>query len=185
MLDKPKNKEIVELHYQHKEDKLRQRIRLEKQQQEALAKEMEVNRKEAKENEIFRLADESFPPSECSCDNEIVATSSNALRKFDYQANQVELSSRSRQQYVELVESSTNAQPKDDIDAINEIPCGQKIGKRVILKGFHDRIHSEPRGKSNLHRVDMTTTNGSRTYKDWLQTITNDPKIVVSFSSRE
>ena len=74
----------------------------------------------------------------------------------------------------ELVENSID----------DEISCGQKIGKCVILRGFHDRMHSEPRGKSNLYRVERTTNDSCRSHKEWLQTITNDPKIVVSFWSR-
>ena len=169
MLDKPKNKEIVKLHYKHKEDKLRQRIRMTKIKEEALAKEIEKREKEAKENLIFRLADESFPPSEHHSTANDVEDASNDKIKFDNRE-----SGRLSQSCKELVENSID----------DEISCGQKIGKCVILRGFHDRMHSEPRGKSNLYRVERTTNDSCRSHKEWLQTITNDPKIVVSFWSR-
>ncbi|KAL7024344.1 hypothetical protein ACKWTF_013001 [Chironomus riparius] len=166
MLDKPKNKEIVKLHYQHKEDKLRQRIQMTKIKEEALAKEIEEREKEAKENLIFRLVDESFPPSEhhSSTANDAEDASNDKI-KFDYRE-----SGRLSQSCKELVENSID----------DEISCGQKIGKCVILRGFHDRLYSEPRGKSNLYRVERTTNDSCRTHKEWLQTITNDPKIVNS-----
>jgi len=179
MLDKPKNKEIVKLHYKHKEDKLRQRIRLEKIKEEALAKEIEEREKEAKENLIFRLADESFPPSELNSTASDNEDAQNNKIKFDYRENHLK-SGRLSQSCKELVENSMYAN-KNQIYDDNGITCGQKIGKCVILRGFHDRFFSEPRGKSNLYRIERTTNDSCRTHKEWLQTITNDPKIAVSF----
>lgn len=169
MLDKPKNKEIVELHYKHKEDKLRQRIRMAKIKEETQAKEIEEQEKEAQENLIFRLADESFPPSE----HHSIASEDAQIDKIKFDYRELK-SGRLSQSCKELVDNSVDAD-KDDIS------CGQKIGKCVILRGFHDRMFKEPRGKSNLYRLERTTNDSCRTHKEWLQTITNDPKIVVRF----
>lgn len=177
MLDKPKNKEIVELHYKHKEDKLRERIRIEKVKDEALAKKMKIQEKKAKENEIFRLAEDSLASSECSISSK---DASNDLAKFDYQTNQME-SNEFNVTDGGLVENSSHDKYENHIYDKSDIPCGQRRGNCVILRGFHDRMSKEPRGKSDLHRIHRLTIDNYRTHKEWMQIVTNDPKIVVSY----
>lgn len=185
MLDKPENKAIADLHYIHKENKLRSRIRDKKFRQDAFDKEQEVLQHEKEENQVFRLAAESFPISKCSTVNEFDAGSSrnstSGTGDSIFLADDVKLSGNSSQESAKLVEK---AEKNEQIDDKNGLPCGHRIGKRVILRGFHDRIHTEPRGTVNLHRKDPMNNNDERqTYKSWLHSLTNDPKIVVSFDT--
>lgn len=167
MVDKAKNRKIIQLHYQHKREKLRQRLHSERERSEKLAKEMEENEKEDEENLIFRLAEESFPASETN-DNDSTEVQTHAVsreaaattKKFDYTANELKLISQ------------------------EEALCGRKVGNRVILRGYRDHLHTEPRGKSNLHLVhDSANDSDCLTHKDWLRNVANDPKVLVRMLS--
>jgi hypothetical protein len=189
-IDKPKNREIVKRHYQHKEQKLRERILKKAEQDEKLSREMEESEREKRENFVFRLADESLPASECDA-NEYVAKKElpSTYEKFDYPVNESELMEFKRQ----LNEKSLDVIKRDKLHAklaVNNandgnkeigISCGQKIGNRVIIRSFHDRICSEPRGESNYYHLRGTgELSTCLTHEQWLDSLANDPEILVS-----
>jgi hypothetical protein len=60
------------------------------------------------------------------------------------------------------------------------IPCGQKIGNRVILRGFHDRLSSEPRGEKKNYSLKKKGNFSTLTHSKCLDMLANDPEILVS-----
>ena len=191
-IEKLKNREIAKRHYQHKEEKLRQRIYKKAKEEKQLAKEMKEVEKEERENFVFRLAEESLAASECDAnENENVATKKFPLtyKRFDYPMSELELLEFQRQ----LCEKSLDEVKKDKLlapTALNDandggeengITCGQKIGNRVILRGFHDRLCTEPRGEKNYYHLKKSGTGTTcLTHSQWLDTLTNDAEILVS-----
>lgn len=192
-IDKPGNRELVKLHYEHKEEKLRKRILDEAERDKKLAREMEAMQREEQENFVFRLADESLPESECDANENVTHDKELPLtyEKFDYPINESELMEFKRQ----FNEKSLDVIKRDKLlatvtmntDNANDggdeigVSCGQKIGNRVILRSFHDRICSEPRGKTNYYHLrgkgEISTC---LTHTQWLDSIANDPDILVS-----
>lgn len=65
MIDKPRNREILQSHYLHKAAKLRLQLETEHEEKRKLAKETVKLEKENQDNFVFSLADRSFPVSEC------------------------------------------------------------------------------------------------------------------------
>jgi hypothetical protein len=155
-----------------------------------LAREIEDLEKEKRENFVFRLADESLPASECDA-NENVAMKElpPTYEKFDYPVNESELMVFKRQlneksldviKRDKLLETMTVNNANDEGMEIG-IACGHKIGNRIVLRSFHDRICSEPRGESNYYHLrgkgEFSTC---LTHNQWLDSIANDPEILVS-----
>lgn len=185
MMDKPRNREIIQRHYQHKEEKFRERLRRKAQNNEKLAREAEKREEESKENFVFRLADESFPASECDA-NEHVAMKElpPTHEKFDYPINESELLELKRR----LNEKSSDAIKSEKLlstarENANEdagIPCGYKVGSRVYLRSFHDRISDEPRGETNYRHSGKVEAATCLTHKQWLDALANDPEIKVN-----
>lgn len=188
MLDKPKNREFLKLHFKHKENKLHERIRIDAEKSQKLAQEMEKLEEDNEENFVFRLADKSFPASECDS-NEHVAMKEllPTYEKFDYPVNESELATFKRQlneksleviKREKLLLTTQNNANEDDKEI--GVSCGQKIENRVVLRNFHDRISDEPRGESNYHRSRGRGKSTCLTHEEWLDSIANDPEIVVS-----
>lgn len=191
-MDKPKNREILKLHLKHKEEKLCKRIKDDADKSEKLAQEMEKLEKENQENFVFRLADMSFPASECDS-KEYVAKELHlpTYEKFDYPVNESELAAFKRQlneksleviKREKLLLTSQNNANEDDKEI--GVSCGQKVGNRLVLRNFHDRICDEPRGEANYHRSRGTGKSTCLTHEEWLNAIANDPEILVSEMKR-
>lgn len=171
MMDKVEIRAESKRHYQHKEDKLRQQIRNENITKEKFDKEELKKLQEKEQNLIFQLADEhrlqmrlkAFPSS---------------MKKCDYPVNEAELLKLKRQlNEVENLKEIQEEKPAGGEEM--GISCGKKIGNHVTLRSFHDRLYSEPRGKINLH-MKVATESTCLTHQQWLQDISNDPKITVS-----
>lgn len=188
ILDKPKNRKVVQRHFEHKVQKLRERLRKKAEKDRKLAEEMKKLEEERRENFVFRLADKSFPASECdSNENAAMKGLPPAYEKFDYPVNESELSEFKRklneksleviksEKLLPTLEHNTNG---DDMEI--GIPCGGRSGDKVFLRSFHDRISSEPRGETNYHLLKGTGKSTCLTHKEWLDTMANDPEILVS-----
>lgn len=175
MMEKPRNAEILRLHFKHKEDKLRERIRVQAVASQVLAKEMGRLEEEGRENIVFRLADMSFPTSECDDNEKKLPT---AFEQFDYTVNE----SETKRELLSTLEKSS---PAGEV-AIG-ISCGERQGSRVILRSFHDRISKEPRGETNYHQLKTVGRAKStfRSHKEWLDAMANDPEILVNLTSDE
>lgn len=189
VMDKPLIKAAAQQHYQNKEDKLRRQVREQNVQDEKMDKERAKKWQEDEENLIFHLADESLPASSDCADGEEklqmrLKAFPRVYKKFDYPINETEL--------YELQNKLNMGKELDEIKADEKlipgeykeyeevgISCGQKIGNRVILRSFHDRLYSEPRGKSNLHAKEAKEST-CLTHRQWLHAISNDPQITVS-----
>lgn len=183
MLEKPKNREILQLHYRQKEEKLRKRLQLKAYEEKILAKEMEHLEKRSRENFVFRLADNSFPASECDANEELqMKVLPPAFKKFDYPVNDRELLEFKRQlneKSVKVIKRGKFPSTWHNVNGL--ITCGEKDGRRVImLRSFHDRLSDEPRGKTNHHRLQKTSISTCLTHKEWLDSLANDPEIIVS-----
>jgi hypothetical protein len=185
-IQKSKNREIVELHYQRKEEKLRQRIHKEQEDEKQLAKETEELEKEKQENFVFQLAEESLAASENGSDvNVPMKQLPPAYKRYDYPVNEDELTELKRQlnekplhevkQDRLLPTSNLNKQGEE-----NGIDCGQTTGNRVVLRGFHDRLCTEPRGQKNYYHLKSKGSISCPTHSNWLDTLVNDPDILVS-----
>jgi hypothetical protein len=183
---KSRNREIVKLHYQRKEEKLRQRINREQEEEKQLAKESEELEKEDRENFVFRLAEESLAASEHDSDLNISTKQLSPIyKRYDYPVNEAELMEFKRQ----LNSKSLHEVKQDrllpttilneDGDA-NGIHCGQTIGNRVVLRGFHDRLCAEPRGQKTYYHLKSKGSFSCPTHSNWLDTLVNDPDILVS-----
>ena len=193
MVKKHENREIIELHFKHKKDKLRKRLLEQGEQNKKLALENEKLEAENRENFVFRLADKSFPSSECESNEHFkVKELQPAYEKFDYPVNESELHSFKRQlneKPLELIKSDKLLQTPqnnlndDDLDI--GIPCGQKIGNLVLLRSFHDRICDEPRGEKSCHQFKVFEKSTCLTHKQWLDVTANDPEILVKFLRRK
>lgn len=189
MTNKPKNQEIMQLHYKHKEDKLRERLRGKAEKIKHLVEETEKLEEEERENFGFDLADKSFPPSECDSRNQHVEMKElPAYEKFDYPVNESELYSFKQQmnqtplevikrEKLFLTPTSQNGANEHPVKI--DIPWGQKIKNRVVLRNFHDRICDEPRGEANCHRSRDAGKTTYLTREDWLKAMSNDPEILV------
>lgn len=190
VIDKPKNREIVERHFQNKEEKIRRHVMMKAKENEKFEKEKEKLEKEKRENFVFRLADESLAASECDA-NENVASKEfpPTYEKFDYPINESELLKFKRQ----LSEKSLEMIKKDKLLATltmnnandggreTGIPCGQNIGSRTMLRNFHDRLCSEPRGENNYYHLKGENEPATCfTHNQWLDSLVNDPEILVS-----
>lgn len=182
--DKPKNREILQRHFEHKREKLRVQIQEKAVQSDELAKETQKLQAEEGENLVFRLADESFPPSECDS-NERAAMQEPppAYEKLDYPVNESELYELKRKlKSLKVVKSekllAVSANNASDMEL--SIACGEKVGSRVALRSFRDRISAEPRGEINFHQRQATEHATCLTHKQWLDAMANDPKILVS-----
>lgn len=190
-MDKPRNRELIRSHYQHKKDKLREQLRRKAESEKELARDAAKLEAEERENFVFRLADESFPASECdgSAKEADAIELPSTYTKFDYPINESELTEFKRQlneksldviRREKLLPSTVNNANDDDDGKEIGISCGQKIGKRVVLRGFQDRICDEPRGESNYYHVKAGEEATCRTHKQWLDAMANDPEILVS-----
>jgi hypothetical protein len=190
MMDKPKNRELAQRHHEHKTEKLRQQIRLKHELEEKLAREVEKSEEENRDSFVFRLADESFPVSECDADEDGATKElPPKYEKFDYPINESELEEFKRQlneksldviKGDKLLATSRNNANDDDGKEIG-ISCGRKIGSRVMLRNFQDRICDEPRGETNYyHLKDAGNDTSCLTHRQWLDAMANDPEISVS-----
>lgn len=189
-MEKSKNRQIRESHFIHKEAKLRKRLHEEEEHRKKLAQEAEKLEEENRENFVFRLADKSFPPSECDSDgSEHVGMKElpPAYKKFDYPVNESELYSFKRQLSEKPLDAIKNEKLLPTMhngqqDNVGEVgtTCGQKLGNRVVLRNFHDRISDEPRGESNCHRSSEAGKSTCFTHKEWLDSIANDPELLVN-----
>jgi hypothetical protein len=173
MMDKAEIRAESKRHYHHKEDKLRQQVREVNLMREEIDKEEMKKLQEEEENLIFQLAEESLSPSSEPKDLEhTLQTRLKAfppsIQKLDYPVNE-----------MELLELKCKLNMGEKLDKTGEMSCGQKVGNRVILRSFHDRLYSEPRGKINLH-MKIATESTCLTHQQWLHEISNDPKITVS-----
>lgn len=186
MMDKPEIRDEAKRHYDRKMDKLRQQVRKENLMKENIEEEEMKKFKEEEENLIFHLADESLPPSsECTDVEHTLQMKLKALppsiNRLDYPSNESEL--------LELKRKLNAGETLDEIKREKlvgklecdeaGILCGQRDGNRVILRGFHDRLYTEPRGKINLH-MKVADESTCLTHKQWLHEISNDPKITVN-----
>lgn len=147
--------------------------------------------KERRENFCFRLADDSLPGSECDADESVTHAKElpSPYEKFDYPVNESELIELKRQlneKSLDVIKrdkllATTTANNANDGGEEIGISCGQKIGNRVILRSFHDRICSEPRGKSNYyHLMGKDEISTCLTHNQWLDSLANDPEMLVS-----
>lgn len=186
MMDKPEIRDEAKRHYERKMDKLRKQVREGNLMREKLEEEEMKKLKEEEENFIFYLADESLPPSSVCSDVE--HTLQMKLKAFPPSINKLDYPSNES----ELLELKRKLNAGETLDKIKReklvgkfecdetgISCGQRDGKRVILRGFHDRLYSEPRGKINLH-MKVAAESTCLTHKQWLHEISNDPKITVN-----
>lgn len=188
VMDKPLIKAAAQQHYQHKEQKLRRQVKEQNVQEEKMQKEKAKKSQEDEENLIFHLADESLPASSDCVDGEEklqrrLTTFPRAFKKFDYPINESELYELQRKLNMgkELDEiKAEELLPGEHKDEEVGIACGDKIGNRVILRSFHDRLFSEPRGKINLHAKEANNEATCLTHQQWLHAISNDPQITVS-----
>lgn len=139
-MDKPEVKAMAQRHLRRKEEKLRQRIHDERERDERLMMENEKKEKIERENFLFRIANEDCSPSITANASVTLSKGAQTSDKFDYTLN--ELESHELRGLVEMEKSKSI-----------EIPCGQKIKNQIVLRSFHDRTHTEPRGRSNLHRM--------------------------------
>lgn len=160
---------------------------------EKLAQEAERNEEEKRENFVFRLAVESFPASECDSDErDAMKELPPTYEKFDYPLNESELSKFKRQlqekSLDEIKREKLLAISIDDADESDGkeigLPCGQKMGNRVILRGFHDRICKEPRGETNYYHLRETEEATCLTHEQWFHAMANDPEMLVSGRGR-
>lgn len=169
----------------HKEEKLRSRLKTEAVENEKLAQEEAKLEKEKRENFVFSLADKSFPASVCDF-NEYVAGGMKehppAHGKLDYSLNESEPERNSNENSFRVLTSEklfpttlNNANENDD-----GIPCGEKVGNRVILRSHHDRISDEPRGKRNYQQTHLKERDSRLPRKQRLDKMANDPEIMVS-----
>lgn len=188
VMDKPLIKAAAQQHYQNKEDKLRRQVKEQNVHDEKMEKENAKKSQEDEENLIFHLADESLPASSSDCaDGEKklqmrLKTFPRAYKKFDYPINESEL--YELQHKLNMGKELDEIKAEELISGVYKeeeigISCGQKVGNRVILRSFHDRLYSEPRGKSNLH-VKEAKEATCLTHQQWLHAISNDPQITVS-----
>jgi hypothetical protein len=123
----------------------------EKAANEVVQREMQQCKQRERENLMFRLADESFPSSECNYDepDEIRSTSLHL-------GNEINDFKRSH--------------------PVNDISCGHQIGNEVVLRSFQDPVCSEPRGKVNLHIVGVSDNGDCRAGQE---SLVNEQKVVV------
>lgn len=192
MMDKANVKEISQLHYREKENKLHRQVKEESSLREKVEIEEMKKSKEDEENFIFNLADASLPPSEYNDEEQILQTRLKtfppAFQRFDYPVSELEFLELKRklnsvQKLGEMrgekliTELRANEEEEEEEEA--GLACGQKVGNRVILRSFHDRLYSEPRGKRNLYEKQASETATCQTHKQWLHTISNDLQITV------
>ena len=187
MIEKPEIRKESKRHFKRKEDKLRQRIKEENIRKEKFEAEEMQKLQEEEENFIFHLADESLPSSSNHDDTEDklerkLKEFPPSFSRFDYPVNESEL--------LELKHKIKMGKSLDEVkaeklvtspnvhDVEMGIECGQKLGNRVILRSFHDRLYSEPRGKVNLHAKEESKL--TLTHEEWLNKISSDPKFTVS-----
>lgn len=171
-------RDILQRYLEHKEETLRQRLRAKAACSEKLAQEAKQREEEELENFVFRLADESFPASEVDADEvELPPT----YKKFDYPVNESELVELTRQMDEKSLPTTLTGASGVGGSEIG-IPCGQKVGNRVILRSFHDRISDEPRGESNYHQANRGREATCLTHSQWLSSLANDPEMLVSLA---
>jgi hypothetical protein len=162
----------VDAHSQHKEDKLRHRLSDERKKKCEISKEMELKERDMQENYVFCLADTSYSESECNEREKSKLCDSANASKFD--KHKSAHSTERGKNFKELVEKA-----KKEMRDKNKIMCGAKIERKVILRSFHDRSVSEPRGKSNSFNEKKTVYSTCMTHHQWLNHISNDSKFNV------
>lgn len=153
-MDKMKILQESKRHFKFKEDKIRQQVQEEILMQENLDSQEMQKILEKQEDLIFNLANEDF--ASCS-------------KKFNYRVPEIE---------TKRLEQKLNLEKVFD-DQESGISCGQKVNNKVILRNVHDRLYSEPRGKTYLH-MKQSFESTCLTHKQWLHEISNDSKITVS-----
>lgn len=186
MVDKPKNREIIQLHFQHKEQKLREQLQRQAVENEKLTGEKAKLEEENRENFVFRLADESFPASDDVEEHFAMKELPLPYERFDYPVNESELLELKRQlneKSLDVIkgEKALAAPPNNANHDSKEIgiSCGQKIGSRVVLRSFHDRICDEPRGEQNFYHLRENDEDTCFTHDQWLDAMVNDPESLV------
>lgn len=178
MVEKPTVRDILQQHREHKEEKLRLRLRGQAKLSEKLAQEAKRVEEEELENFVFRLADASFPASEC---DGVLEQLPPTYEKFDYPVNESELNELERQlDEKSLDEIKAEQQYIRGDGSETGISCGQKVDNRVILRSFHDRISDEPRGESNYHHANRGKEATCLTHRQWLDSMANDAEMLVS-----
>lgn len=185
MTDKPKNREILQRHYMHKEEKLRKRLEADAEEEKKLEQEKTKLLEEEREYFVFSLADKSFPTSECDSNSEMQHEESEELDYDLNGSNDSKLERKSNKNSFRAITSDRvlatklNIANKDDAN----IPCGEKVGNRIFLRSIHDRICNEPRGKTNYHHLKETrdaTCFEKFSHRECLDKMANDPEILVS-----
>lgn len=169
----------------HKKEKLRNRLKTEAVENEKLAQEEAKLEKEKRENFVFSLADKSFPASVCDsieCVGGGMKEHPPAHGELDYGLNQSAPGRNFNENSFRVLTSEklflttlNNANENDD-----GIPCGEKVGNRVILRSHHDRISDEPRGKHNYPQTCSRERETRLPRKLRLDKMANDPEIMVS-----
>lgn len=184
MTDKPRNREVLRSHYLHKQEKLRNRLKTEAVENEKLAQEEAKLEQERRENFVFSLADKSFPASVCDsieCVGGGMKEHPPAHGELDYGSNESATGRNFNENSFRVLTSeklflTTPNNANDD-----GIPCGEKVGNRVVLRSHHDRISDEPRGRRNYPQTCSKDSRDSRLpRKQRLDKMANDPEITVS-----
>lgn len=183
MTEKPRNRKVLQNHYLHKQEKLRNRLKTEAAENEKLAQEEAKLEKEKRENFVFSLAVKSFPASVCDsieCVGGGMKEHPPAHGKLDYGLNESAPGRNTNENSFRVLTSEklflttlNNANENDD-----GIPCREKVGNRVILRSHHDRISDEPRGRHNYPPTCLKDSRLPR--KPRLDQMANDPEIMVS-----
>jgi len=155
MMDKPAVQDVVRKSLQRQERELRDRMNQALQREDELKKEAEQLEEEKRGNLPFRSTDES------------IETSLNGSQ-ID-----VGLKEKVKEMDVKIQRWSDRIDKRKVVN----VDCGQLQGDKFLLRGFHDRFYSEPRGRVQSHQK-KTAADVRGPHKD-LKAMANDPEILV------
>lgn len=177
-MDKPYNKYLEEKHYQSKVDRMKERLAAKPAPPEVPEKQesdFEIKTQDTKDQMAELLEEqEKFPPK---------------YRAYCYPSNEVELKA-----FLKKLKLKSLSEVKLDgllLDYQDEkllellksnefgIDAGARLGKKALLRSFHDRLYKEPRGRFNTYNRSEGLIQTCLTHDEWLWNIVNDPLFLV------
>ena len=182
VIDKLKNQEIHDKHLKRKETKLKSILK------KKVDDEMRLDTKkldnEIKDNLAFDIAEKSFENFFAVPD--VIPINERAKftipRKIvNYPVNEKEMQQLIPQKFQnQLTRKNGQMNMHQSMDGLEYgIHCGQKIGDKILLRSFKDRLCNEPRGKFSYFHLKENLPSTCHTYDEWLNDLTNDSDILV------
>ncbi|CAO1420922.1 unnamed protein product [Diamesa serratosioi] len=181
VIDKPTNREIYDKHLKRKETKLKSILK--KKTEDEMRLDKEKSQLEIEDNLAFQIAEQSFETFFAVPDVIPISERDNfkmPRKKVNYPVNETELQQLYPDKFInQLTRKKGQMNILQSIDGMEYgIDCGQKVGDKIMLRSFKDRLCNEPRGKFSYFHLKENHPSTCDTYDEWLNKLTNDPDIL-------